>query len=91
VTVARKLTLGGGATAQSETAANNPASATVALNQVPGFVRLDAFASYAGWRNVELQLNVNNLTNALYYEQYSGAQAVPVEGRMVLVTARMRL
>jgi catecholate siderophore receptor len=75
----------------SETVANNPANAQTLLNKVPGYVRFDAFASYAGWKNLDLQLNVSNLTNALYYSEYSGAQAVPAEGRMVLVTARMRI
>ena len=82
--------VGAGAGYQAATAVNNPASEMVALNQVPDFWRFDAFASYA-FPKVELQLNLSNLTDALYYEQYSGSQAVPAEGRVVLMTARMRL
>ena len=36
----------------------------------------DAVASYQ-WSKVEVQLNLNNLTNALYYAQYYSGHAVP--------------
>jgi catecholate siderophore receptor len=91
VSIADKLSLGGGTVFQSETAINNPANATTALNKVPSFWRFDAFASYNALRNLDLQLNVSNLTNALYYEQYAGSRAVPTEGRVVLVSAKMRI
>ena len=74
------LVLGAGANFQAETVVNNPASEMAALNQVPDFWRFDAYASYA-FSHVELQLNVSNLTDALYYQEYSGGQAVPAEGR----------
>ncbi len=91
VTIAKHLTLGGGVTHQSETAVNNPSAANQILNKVPAYWRADAIAGYDGFRKVDLQLNVSNLTNTLYFDQASGAQAVPAEGRMVLVTARMSL
>ena len=84
------LVLGAGADFQAETVVNNPAYEMVSLNKVPDFWRFDAFASYA-FPHVELQLNLSNLTDALYYQQYSGSQAVPAEGRVVLMTARVRL
>jgi catecholate siderophore receptor len=88
--VLANLVLGAGANFQAETVVNNPPSEMVVLNKVPDFWRLDAFASYA-FPHVELQLNLSNLTDALYYQEYSGGQAVPAEGRVVLMTARVRL
>jgi catecholate siderophore receptor len=85
-----RLVLGAGATYQSDTVTNNPANAMTVVNKVPQFVRFDAFASYA-FKQAEMQLNVANITNELYYEQYSGSQAVPAEGRLVMLSAKMRL
>jgi catecholate siderophore receptor len=85
-----RLSLGGGASFQSETVVNNPATAAAVLNKVPSYWRFDVFASY-GISNYDLQVNLSNLTNALYYTQLSGSRAVPAEGRMVMVTARVRL
>ncbi|HEY0712341.1 MAG TPA: TonB-dependent receptor, partial [Polyangia bacterium] len=85
-----RLTLGGGAVFQADTAVNNPTAANIVLNKVPSFWRFDAFASYE-LPSVALQVNVANLTNALYYDQHSGSQAVPAEGRVVLVTGRLRI
>ena len=90
VTPLEHLTLGAGAVYQDVTTVNNPASATVAYVKVPNFWRFDAVASYALFNRVDLQLNVNNISNALYYEQYSGAQAVPAEARSASLTARVR-
>jgi catecholate siderophore receptor len=85
-----RLVLGGGASYQADTVVNNPASAMQALNEVPRCWRFDAFASYA-LAQAEIQLNVANITDQLYYEQYSGAQAVPAEGRLVMLSAKLRL
>jgi catecholate siderophore receptor len=85
-----RLVLGAGAGYQATTAVNNPASEMVPLNRVPSFWRFDAYVSYS-FPHLELQLNMANLTNALYYEQYSGSQAVPAEGRVALLTARIRI
>jgi catecholate siderophore receptor len=71
-------------------AVNNPASAMQLLNEVPGYWRFDAFASY-GFRNAEVQLNVLNLTNALYYQQVSGSRAVPAEARSVMLGAKLHI
>lgn len=83
------LTVGGGAVYQDVTSVNNPASETVALVKVPNFWRFDAFASYQ-WNKVQLQLNLYNLSDALYYDQYYSGHAVPAEGRSALLTARYR-
>jgi catecholate siderophore receptor len=69
--------------------ANNPAGPTVALNKVPNFWRFDAVAIYA-WRNTELQLNLNNHTDTLYYAQYYSGHAVPADGRSATLSARVR-
>lgn len=85
-----RLVLGGGASYQAATAVNNPANAMTLVNKVPQFWRFDAFASYA-LPQAEFQLNVANLTDELYYEQSSGAQAVPAEGRLVMLSAKLRI
>lgn len=87
--VLEHLTLGGGAIYQSVTTVNNPASATVAFNKVPNYWRFDALAGYQ-WGKVEVQLNLNNLTNALYYAQYYSGHAVPAEGRTVSLAGKYR-
>jgi catecholate siderophore receptor len=73
---------------------NNPTfagttAANLSFNKVPSYWRFDAFASYA-WRALELQLNVYNLGNALYYEQYYAGHAVPAAGRSASLTATVR-
>ncbi|HEX8821161.1 MAG TPA: TonB-dependent siderophore receptor [Archangium sp.] len=90
VTPLEHLTLGGGAVYQDVTTANNPTSEAQAFNKVPNYWRFDAFASYTLWNKVDLQLNLSNLTNALYYEQYQGMHAVPAEGRVASLTGRIR-
>jgi catecholate siderophore receptor len=85
-----RLTLGGGVVYQSSATVNNPANEMTMLNRVPEFWRFDAVATYA-FANADLQLNLSNLTDRLYYEQYSGGHAVPVEGRSAILTIRTRL
>ncbi|RKG64962.1 TonB-dependent siderophore receptor [Corallococcus exercitus] len=83
------LSVGGGATYQDVATVNNPANATVVLNKVPNYWRFDAFASYT-IKKVDLQLNVYNLTDKLYYDAYYGGQAVPAEGVSALLSAHVR-
>ncbi|MBF5042958.1 TonB-dependent siderophore receptor [Aggregicoccus sp. 17bor-14] len=83
------LSLGGGAVYQDVTAVNVPTVASPSINYVPNFWRFDAVAIYA-WRNTELQLNLNNLTNTLYYAQYYAGHAVPADGRSATLSARVR-
>lgn len=87
--VLENLSLGGGAVYQDVTSVSNPTSAATATNRVPNFWRFDAFASYE-WGKAQLQLNLYNLTNALYYDQYYAGHAVPAEGVSALLTARYR-
>jgi catecholate siderophore receptor len=90
VTPLEHLTIGAGAVYQDVTTANNPASETVAFVKVPNFWRFDAFASYQLFNRVDLQLNLNNISDELYYEQYYAGQAVPGEARSANLTARVR-
>jgi len=85
------FTLGGGAVYVDSATGNNPtfSGTATSFNKVPSYWRFDAFASYV-WKALELQLNVYNLGNALFYEQYSGANAVPAAGRSALLTATVR-
>ncbi|XXF79183.1 TonB-dependent siderophore receptor [Myxococcaceae bacterium GXIMD 01537] len=87
--ITEALTVGGGATFQDVTAVNNPTSTAQVLNKVPNYWRFDAVATYA-WSRAELQLNVYNLTNALYYEQYLGGHAVPAKGVSAALSGKVR-
>ncbi|WP_224249796.1 TonB-dependent receptor [Hyalangium gracile] len=87
--VIENLTLGGGAIYQSVTTVNNPTSEAQAFNKVPNFWRFDAYAGYA-WGKAEVQLNLNNLTNKLFYGQYYSGHAVPAEGRTVTLAGKYR-
>jgi catecholate siderophore receptor len=87
--VLENLSVGGGAVYQDVTSVNNPTANTAVTNKVPNFWRFDAFANYA-WGKAQLQLNLYNLTDALYYDQYYSGQAVPAEGISALLTARYR-
>lgn len=78
-----QLTVAGGATYNDDTFAN--ANNTV---YVPSYWNFDAMVSYQFTKNFQLQLNVYNLTNELYYAQYYGGHAVPAAGRYATLTAR---
>ena len=82
-----RLSLGGGATMQSETTVNNPADASAVQASVPGYVRLDGYIAYA-FDAFDLQLNLNNLTNALYFDQAYSGHAIPAAERSAMLTAR---
>ncbi|WP_341989245.1 TonB-dependent siderophore receptor [Azorhizobium sp. AG788] len=75
--------VGAGATYNDDTFAN--LANTV---YVPSYWSFDAMASYQINKNFQVQLNVYNLTDELYYAQYYGGQAVPAAGRSATLTAR---
>lgn len=80
--VTDKLTLGGGAIYVDDVwgDVNN----TV---YVPSYVRYDAMVSYKLTRNVDLQLNVQNLTDEVYYDKaYASHFANQAAGRTALLT-----
>ncbi len=75
--------VGGGAAWQSRRFMNN-----TNLVQVPGYVRWDGTLAWRR-RDVEVRLNVFNLTNKLYYDalvQSDGGRAVPGTGRTAMLS-----
>ncbi|WP_248804749.1 TonB-dependent receptor [Pseudomonas sp. MWU13-2100] len=77
-----KLTVGGGAFYVDEVYGD--AANTV---YVPAYTRYDAMASYKLTKNVDLQLNVQNLTNETYYDKaYAAHFANQAPGRTALLT-----
>ena len=67
--VTPQLTLGVGAFGQSEVVGGYSFSSNGSLIRkgTPGYVRYDAMVSYALSKNLNLQLNVYNLTNKVYF------------------------
>lgn len=57
--------------------------------QVDGYTRYDATLAYKQ-KTVDIRLNLQNLTDAKYYETASGGRAVPVKGRSAIVTVTYR-
>ena len=77
-----KLTIGGGAFYVDEVF-GNVANSTY----VPSYTRYDAMASYKLSKNVDLQLNVQNLTDKTYYDKaFSTHFANQAAGRTALLT-----
>jgi len=79
------LKIGGGATYNSSAFSNADNT-----NKVPSYWRFDAMASYEWNENLGVQLNVYNITNELYYAQYTGSRAVPGASRSASMTAHLR-
>ena len=81
-----KLTIGAGAVAMDKVfgdAANT--------KYVPGYVRYDAMARYNVNKNVDLQLNVNNLTDKRYFTKaYSSHYATEAEGRSAVLSLNFK-
>lgn len=77
-----KLTIGGGAFYVDDVFGNTTNSV-----MVDSYVRYDAMASYKLTKNVDLQLNVQNLTDELYYDKaYGNHYANQAAGRTALLT-----
>lgn len=71
-----QLTLGAGAVAMDKVYGN-----ATNIKFVPGYVRYDAMARYQVNSNVDLQLNVNNLSDTRYFSKaYSSHYATEAEG-----------
>lgn len=80
--ITSKLTVGGGAFYVDDVYGD--AGNTV---YVPSYTRYDAMASYKLTKNVDLQLNVQNLTDKTYYDKAYGAHfANQAAGRTALLT-----
>ncbi|MEX5351006.1 TonB-dependent siderophore receptor [Pseudomonas juntendi] len=80
--VTPKLTIGGGAFYVDDVY-GSVANTTM----VDSYVRYDAMAAYKLTKNIDLQLNVQNLTNEVYYDKaYSTHFANQAAGRTALLT-----
>ena len=80
--VTPKLTVGGGAFYVDEVYGD-----TANTVYVPSYTRYDAMASYKLTKNVDLQLNVQNLTDKTYYDKaYAAHFASQAAGRTALLT-----
>lgn len=81
-----QLTLGAGALAMDKVygdAANT--------KFVPGYVRYDAMARYNVNKNVDLQLNLNNLSDKRYFTKaYASHYATEAEGRSAVVSLNFK-
>lgn len=77
-----KLTIGGGAFYVDEVYGD-----TANTVYVPAYTRYDAMASYKLTKNIDLQLNVQNLTDKTYYDKaYASHFASQAAGRTALLT-----
>ena len=85
-TVTPALTLGAGAVAMDKVygdAANT--------KYVPGYVRYDTMARYNVNKNVDLQLNVNNLSDKRYFTKaYASHYATEAEGRSAVLSLNFK-
>lgn len=78
-----RLVIGGGATYVGSRFGNEANSV-----EVPSYWRYDAMASYALTKNVDLQLNVQNLTDKRYFDQvFQTHYAHVAAGRTALMSA----
>lgn len=72
----------------SSTVPNDPT--TGRLKEVPGYWALSAMVSHPINEHIELQANVNNLTNRYYYDQLHPGHIVPGPGRSALIGFKFR-
>ncbi|CAB1208591.1 TonB-dependent receptor [Acinetobacter bouvetii] len=81
-----QLTLGAGATAMDKVYGN-----AANTKYVPGYVRYDAMARYNVNENVDLQLNVNNLSDERYFTKaYASHYATEAEGRSAVLSLNFK-
>ena len=81
-----KLTIGGGAFYSDKVYGN-----TTNTKWVPSYVRYDAMARYAVDQHLDLQLNVNNLTDKRYFSKaYASHYATEAEGRSAVLSLNFK-
>ncbi len=81
-----RFQVGGGAFYQGKRFGN-----TANTKSVDGYVRFDAMASVELTKNIDFQLNVNNLTDKRYYERvYTTHMATVAAGRTVIGSLNFR-
>ncbi|WP_288400657.1 TonB-dependent siderophore receptor [uncultured Acinetobacter sp.] len=80
------LTFGAGAVAMDKVYGN-----ATNTKWVPGYVRYDAMARYNVNKNVDLQLNVNNLSDKRYFTKaYQSHYATEAEGRSAVLSVNFK-
>jgi catecholate siderophore receptor len=72
-------------------ASSSPAVGSLAYNQAPGYVTVQAMARMPIRPGLVAQLNANNLGNAQYYDLLHPAHVVPGSGRSVLLSLSLTL
>jgi catecholate siderophore receptor len=80
-----RITLGGGPRFVGRRFGNN-----INTRQVEAYWLLDAMASFPVSKNLDLRLNLYNLTNEYYFDRLGGGHLIPGAGRSVLVSAGFR-
>ena len=81
-----QVTLGAGAVAMDKVYGN-----ATNTKWVPGYVRYDAMAKYDVNKNVNLQLNVNNLSDTRYFTKaYASHYASEAEGRSAVLSVNFK-
>ncbi|MGQ0910645.1 TonB-dependent receptor [Acinetobacter baumannii] len=81
-----QLTLGAGAIAMDKVYAN-----AANTKWVPGYVRYDAMARYNVNKNVDLQLNVNNLADTRYFTKaHASHYATEAKGRSAVLSLNFK-
>lgn len=91
--VLKSLSLGGGAYYVSKSFGGNQGGAGGGTNSVyaPSYWRYDAFASWTVSPKVDLQLNVQNLTDERYIARTNGVHhADPAPGRQAILTLNVK-
>ena len=91
--VTRQVSLGGGAYYVSRSFGGNQGGAGGGTNKIyaPSYWRYDAFASWAISPTVDLQLNVQNLTDERYILRTNGVHhADPAPGRQAILTFNVK-
>ena len=80
------LTLGAGAVAMDKVYGN-----AANTKFIPGYVRYDAMARYNVNKNVDLQLNINNLSDERYFTKaYASHYATEAEGRSAVLAINFK-
>jgi len=85
-----RLSIGGGGYYVSQVYGNTAGTAAAPAKRVPSYWRFDASAGYELSHNFNLRLNVQNLTDELYYTKaYASHYAALGTGRQLLVSVDM--
>lgn len=91
--ITRQIALGGGAYYVSNSFGGNQGGAGGGTNRIyaPSYTRYDAFASWSINPKVDLQLNIQNLTDERYIARTNGVHhADPAPGRQAILTVNVK-